>query len=105
MMGEPIEQRAGEPFRAEDRGPFIEWQIAGDQRGATFIALAEHLEEQFGTDGRERHVAQFVDDQQLDRVEVLLQRAQAAFVARFHEFMHEGGRRREGDAVALLAGG
>jgi hypothetical protein len=29
---------------------------------------------------------------------VLLQRAQAAFVARFHEFMHEGGRGREGDA-------
>jgi hypothetical protein len=34
---------------------------------------------------------------------VLLQRAQAAFVARFHEFMHEGEGRREGDAVALLA--
>jgi hypothetical protein len=31
-------------------------------------------------------------------------RSQAAFVARFHEFMHEGGRGREGDAVALLAG-
>jgi hypothetical protein len=69
--------------------------------GATFIALAEHLEEQFGADSRER---QLVDDQQLDCVEVLLQHAQAAFVARFHEFMHEGGRGREGDAVALLAG-
>jgi hypothetical protein len=32
---------------------------------------------------------------------VLLQRAQAAFVARFHEFMHEGGGRRESDAVTL----
>jgi Citrate synthase, C-terminal domain len=31
-----------------------------------------------------------------------LQRPQAAFVARFHEFMHEGGGRREGDAVTLL---
>jgi hypothetical protein len=26
-------------------------------------------------------------------------------VARFHEFVHEGGRGHEGDAVALLAGG
>jgi hypothetical protein len=33
------------------------------------------------------------------------QRAQAAFAARFHELVHEGGRGREGDAVALLAGG
>jgi hypothetical protein len=104
MMGEPVEQRAGEPFRAEYGSPFIEWQVAGDQRGATFIALAEHLEEQFGAYGRKRHIAQFIDDQQLDRVEVLLQRAKAAFVARFHEFMHEGGRGREGNAVALLAG-
>ena len=104
MMGEPVEQGAGEPFGAEYGRPFIERQIAGDQRGATFIALAEHLEEQFGADSRERHIAQLVDDQQLDCVEVLLQRAQAAFVARFHEFMHEGGGRRESDAVALLAG-
>jgi hypothetical protein len=74
MMREPIEQRAGESFRAEDRGPLIEWQIAGDQCGATLIALTEHLEEQFRTNGGERHVAQFIDDQQSDRVEVFLQR-------------------------------
>src|SRR3984893_16269089 len=105
MMSEPVEQRAGEPFRAEYGSPFIERQVACDQRGATFIALAEHFEEHFGADSCERYIAQLVDDQQLDRVEVLLQRAQAAFVARFLEFMHEGGRGREGDAVALLACG
>ena len=73
MMREPIEQRAGESFRSKDRGPLIEWQIAGDQRGATLVALTEHLEEQFRTNGGERHVAQFIDDQQLDGVEVFLQ--------------------------------
>ena len=73
MMGEPVEQGAGEPFGAEYGSPFIERQVAGDQRGATFIALAERLEEQFGADSRERHIAQLVDDQQLDCVEVLLQ--------------------------------
>lgn len=105
MMGEAIEQCAREPLRSEDRGPFIEWQVAGHQRGAAFIALAEHLEEQFRTDHRERRVAQFVDDQLLDHVEMLLQRAQAALIARFHEFMHKSGRRREGHAMARLAGG
>ena len=105
MMSEPIEQRAGQPFRTEDRGPFIEWQVAGDQRGATFVALAEHLEEQFRTDGGEWHVSQFVNDQQFDRVEVFLQCPQPAFIARFHELVHEGGGRGESDALVFLAGG
>jgi hypothetical protein len=43
VMGEPVEQRAGEPFRTRYRRPFIEWQIAGDRRGSTFIALTESL--------------------------------------------------------------
>ena len=111
MVCEPVEQRAGEPFRAEDRGPFIERQVGGDERGTTFIALAEHLEEQFGTDRGEGHVSldplrgSSIDNQQFDRVEVFLQSPQPAFVARFHEFMHESGGRGEGDAVVFLAGG
>ena len=105
MMGEAIEERTGEAFRTEYGGPFIEWQVAGDQSGTAFIALAEHFEEQLGTDSRERHVAQFVDDQQLDGVEMLLQGPEAALITGFHEFVHEGGGRGEGDAVSLLAGG
>ena len=45
VMGEAVEERAGEPFRSEHARPFIEWQIAGHQRRATFIALAEDIEE------------------------------------------------------------
>lgn len=104
MVRKAIEQRAGETLRTEHRRPFIEWQIAGHQRGATFIALAEDLEEQLRTNCRERHVAQLVD-QQFDGVEMFLQRPQAALVARFHEFVHEGGGRGEGDTEALLACG
>jgi hypothetical protein len=36
---------------------------------------------------------------------VLLQSPQPALVARFHEFVHEGGGRGEGDALVFLAGG
>jgi hypothetical protein len=91
MMREAVEKRTGEPFRSEHRSPFIEWQVAGHEDGPAFIALAEHLEEQFRADRRERHVAQLVDNQQFDRVEMFLQRPQAAFVPRFHEFVHESG--------------
>ena len=78
MVGEAIEKRAGEPLGPEHARPFIEWQVAGDERGAAFIALAEHFEEQLRTNGGKWHVAQFADNQQLDRVEMLLQRPQAA---------------------------
>ena len=94
-----------ERLRRLMRRNVVKWQVAGDKRCAAFIALAEDLKEQFRPDNRERHIAQFVDDQQFDGVEMLLQRPQSPFVSRFHEFMHKSGRRREGDGVALLAGG
>ena len=47
MVGEPVQQRAGQSLRAEDLGPFVEGPVGGDQDGAPFVALAEDLEEQF----------------------------------------------------------
>lgn len=102
-MGEAIEQRAGEALRSKNGSPFIERQIAGDERRAAFVALAEDIEEKLRANCRERHVAEFVDDQQFDSVEVLLQRAKAAFVSGFHKFMHKSGSCCESDAVTLLA--
>ena len=48
VMGKPVQQGAGEPFGAEDIGPFVEGQVAGDQRRGALIALADGLEEQLG---------------------------------------------------------
>ena len=31
LVGEPVQQGAGEPLGAEDLGPFVEGQVAGDQ--------------------------------------------------------------------------
>ena len=47
VVGEPVQQRAGEALRTEHLGPLIERQVGGDQDGAPFVALAEDLEEQF----------------------------------------------------------
>ena len=43
MVGEAVQQRTGQPLRAEDLGPFVERQVGGDQDGAPFVALAEDL--------------------------------------------------------------
>ena len=48
MMGEAIEQRAGQSLGAEHAGPLIEGQIAGHDDRAAFVALAEDLEQQLG---------------------------------------------------------
>ena len=48
VVREPVEERAGEPFGAEDARPLIERQVAGDQDRAPLVAPAEDLEQQRG---------------------------------------------------------
>ena len=40
MVREPVQQGTGQPFAAQDLRPFVERQVAGDQRGAALVALA-----------------------------------------------------------------
>src|SRR5436305_15329045 len=53
------------------------------------MALAEELEQQLRSGLGERHVTQFVDDQQLCGGEILLQSQQAALVPRLLELVDE----------------
>ena len=105
VVGEAVEQRAGEPFRAEDFGPFGEGQIAGDHGRAPLVALAEHLEEQFGAGFRQRHEVQFVDDEQFVAGDLLLEAQQLLLIASLDQLTDQGGSGGEANAVAMLAGG
>ena len=69
------------------------------------MTLAEDLEEQFRASLRQRHIAEFVDDEQLDGGELRLEPEQTLFVARLHQLMHEAGGRGEGDGQPTLASG
>jgi len=40
VVGEPIEQGAGQAFGTEHFGPFLKRQVAGDQGRAALVALA-----------------------------------------------------------------
>ena len=71
MVGEAVQQC--EPFRAKDLGPLVEGQVGGHQDGASLVALAEDLEEQFRAGGGQRHEAQFVDDEQIEAGQLSLQ--------------------------------
>ena len=56
-MGQPIQQGAGQPLRAQHFGPLGKGQVAGHQRRSPFVALAENFEQHFGTGLRQRHDA------------------------------------------------
>ena len=51
VMGEPVQQRAGEALRTEALGQLVEGEVGGDQDGVPLVALAEDLEEQFRSGG------------------------------------------------------
>src|SRR5665647_2542796 len=104
MVGQPVEKRTGQALGAEHRRPFLEWKVRSDDGRATFVALAEHLEQKLGAGRRERHIAQFIDDQQLYRGQIALQLQQPSLIAGLHKLMHQTRRRREGNREALLAG-
>ena len=80
VVGEPVQQRPGEPFGAKHVGPLVEGQVGGDQDGAPFVVLAEDLEEQFRAGGGPGHEAQLVDDQQSEAGQLPLEVEQSAVV-------------------------
>ena len=68
------------------------------------MTLAEYFEERLRAGLRERHIAEFVDDERFDGGELRLEFQETPLVARFHQLMNEAGRGEEGDREAALAG-
>ena len=65
MVGQTVQESAGEPLGAWHLGPLVEGQVGGDEDRASLVALAEDLEQQLCAGLGERHEAEFVDDAQL----------------------------------------
>src|SRR5947209_17644055 len=62
VVGQPIEQRAGQPLGPEHAGPLVERQIGSDDGGATLVA-AEDFEQELGAG---RPVSKMTDDELRD---------------------------------------
>jgi len=60
VVGQSVEQRTGQPLGPEHAGPFVEWQIAGDDGGAALVALAEDLKQQLGAGRRQGYIAELI---------------------------------------------
>ena len=64
-MGEAIQGRSGEPLAAEDLGPVLERQVGRHDQAVPFVGRGDHVEQEFRPGLAGRHVAQFVEDQQI----------------------------------------
>ena len=68
---EAVEGGSREPLAAEDLGPLLEGQVRGHDQALAFIGRAQDVEEQFGPRLPGRHVAEFVEDQEVELLELL----------------------------------
>ena len=105
VVGEAVQQRAREALRSEHLGPLVEGEVGGYQDGAPLVALAEDLKEQFRAGAGEWDEAQFVDDRQVEPGKLSLQVQQPSLIPGFHQFVDQGGGRREAHRHPALAGG
>src|SRR5499427_10004160 len=97
LVGQAIEQRAGQPLGPEHTGPFVERQIGGDNDGAALVTLAEDLEQELRARRRQRYIAELVDDQQLVGGQLTLEAEQSFFIPGLDQLVHHGGRGGEAD--------
>src|SRR4029453_6177867 len=80
----------------------LKGQVRGHHRRAALVALREHFEQKLSPNLRQRHVAEFVNNQKLHRPELTLQLEQALLVPSFHQLMRESVRREEEGREAPL---
>ena len=102
-MGEPIKQCAGESLRTKDFRPFLESQVSGHHQAMMLIGPADDLEEQFGSRLGERNVSQFIDDQEMESLELFVHSLKSSFFSTFHELSDQLGGCVESNGSALGA--
>jgi len=80
-VGEPVEGGAGEAFGAEHFRPRLEREVGGHDEAGALVRGGDHVEKQLGADLGGGHVAQLVEDQQVQLGERGFEPAEGAFVA------------------------
>ena len=65
-MRQSIERGPRQPFAAEHLGPVLERKIRRDDDAGSLVGGTDDVEEQFGAELAGRHVAEFIEDQQVE---------------------------------------
>ena len=104
MVQQAVKQGRGHDVVAEDGAPVLEAAIGGEHGGAFLVAGIDQLEEQVGAAGFDRQVADLIDDQQGDPVNIAQARLEGPGAFGLGERGNEFGQGREIDALMGLDG-
>ena len=66
MVGQAVEQRGGHLGVVEDPGPFTEGEVGGDNQAGALVEFAQQMEQQGAAGLRERQIAEFIENDQVD---------------------------------------
>jgi len=102
-VGEPVERCSGQTFGAEHFGPRLERQIGRHDQAGALVGGRDDVEEQLGTDLGRWHVAQLIEDKQVEFGKLSLEAQKAPFVPGLDERGHQLGGADEADPVTLGA--
>jgi len=105
LVGEPVEHGLAEPGVGKDLRPLGEGQVGGDDHGGLFRPLGDDLEEQFGGHFCQRHITEFIDNDQFNAGPTGQHAAQALFPLRFDQLVDQRGGGGEAHSPPLTAGG
>lgn len=103
VVRQPVQQSGRHPLSLKHLLPFAERQVAGDQQAGPFVAIGEHLKQQFRSAAIEGQIAQFIADQEIELVELPQEPVELILLLRFFQPIHQGGRREEPYALAQAA--
>ena len=103
LVCESIEHGLAEPCIGEHLGPLREGQVGGDDDGCLLGSFSDNLEEQLSGDLGQRHIAQFIDDDQLDARPSGEHPAQSLFALGLDELVDQRGGGCKTHTPALTA--
>jgi hypothetical protein len=84
-VSKPVKKSPGESLGAKDLGPFLEGQVGGHHEAMMLIGPADDLEEQFGSGLGEGNISEFIDDQEMESLELFMQSLQSFFLPALYE--------------------
>jgi len=71
MMQEAIKNSGGDNVVAKDLTPLVEGFVGGDDDRSPFVSFGDELKKEFSGLLREREIAEFIDNEQINATELI----------------------------------
>ena len=104
-VGETVQERRCHALALEDLVPFAEGKVGRDQYAAAFVAVGEDPEKKLDATATQRHISQFVTDQEMKSVQLVEDTVERVLLLRLLQLGHQFGRGEKPHPQPLATGG